>query len=152
MKQTIFATTCLIFSLSSFANEPVSTSFWSDKAIGGIDITSYQLAQEQANRNIQQGNKKYTVRWKEANWQFASQQSADKFAASPETYQAKYNGFCANALSLGEGLIATDGQVWEFFDNQLHLFFAEKGRQRWLKGDWKAYQQQADLAWKQALQ
>lgn len=152
MKQTIFATTCLILSLSSFANEPVSTSFWSDKAIGGIDITSYQLAQDQANRNIQQGNKKYIVRWKEANWQFASQQSADKFAASPETYLAKYNGFCANALSLGEGLIATDGQVWEFFDNQLHLFFAEKGRQRWLKGDWKAYQKQADLAWQQALQ
>jgi hypothetical protein len=152
MKRIIFATTCLILSLSSFANEPVSTSFWSDKAIGGIDVTSYQLAQQQANRDIQQGNKKYTVRWKEADWQFASQQSADKFAAKPEAYQPKYNGFCANALSLGEGLIATDGQVWEFFDNQLHLFFAEKGRKRWLEGDWKAYQQQADLAWQQALQ
>ncbi|WP_205472872.1 hypothetical protein [Agarivorans sp. Alg241-V36] len=78
--------------------------------------------------------------------------AADKFAAKPEAYQPKYNGFCANALSLGEGLIATDGQVWEFFDNQLHLFFAEKGRKRWLEGDWKAYQQQADLAWQQALQ
>ena len=51
-------------------------------------------------------------------------------------------------MSLGEGLITTDGTVWEFFGEQLFLFYAEAGRQRWLKGDWKAYQSQADTAWK----
>jgi hypothetical protein len=41
--------------------------------------------------------------------------------------------------------------VWEFFDNKLHLFYAERGRQRWLNGDWKAYRQQADKAWQEIL-
>ncbi|WP_255855055.1 hypothetical protein [Marinobacterium rhizophilum] len=65
----------------------------------------------------------------------------------PQRYLPAYHGHCANALSLGEGLIATDGRVWEFFGDQLHLFYAERGRQRWLNGDWKAYKADADQAW-----
>ena len=59
----------------------------------------------------------------------------------------EYNGFCSNALALGEGLIRTDGSVWEFFGDKLHLFYAERGRQRWLDGDWKAYNREAAKAW-----
>jgi hypothetical protein len=35
----------------------------------------------------------------------------------------------------------------EFFGDRLHLFYAERGRQRWLNGDWRAYQRDADAAW-----
>lgn len=59
----------------------------------------------------------------------------------------RYNGYCANALSTDEGLVNTDGTVWDFFGDTLYLFYAESGRQRWLKGDWQAYSRQADQAW-----
>lgn len=63
----------------------------------------------------------------------------------------QYNGHCSNGLSLDEGLIRTDGSVWEFFGDKLHLFYAERGRQRWLTGDWQAYRRQADKAWQDIL-
>ncbi len=71
------------------------------------------------------------------------------FAADPERYAPLYNGHCSNALSLGEGLVATDGTVWEFFGENLHLFYAERGRQRWLNGDWESYKVTADTAWEE---
>ncbi len=54
---------------------------------------------------------------------------------------------CFNALSLGEGLIKTDGTVWDLFGGKLHLFYTERGRHRWLNGNWKAYKVQADKTW-----
>ncbi|UPW18197.1 hypothetical protein M0C34_18545 [Agarivorans sp. TSD2052] len=141
----------LLFSLNSFTAEPVSTSYWGDKAVGGTDVLSYHSAAQAGNRTIVEGSARFKVRWNEADWYFASQQSADKFASGPERYRPRYNGFCSNALSLGEGLISTNGQVWEFFNGELHLFFAERGRQRWLTGDWQSYQRTADQAWQQAL-
>ncbi|TXR53882.1 YHS domain-containing (seleno)protein [Reinekea thalattae] len=133
-----------------FAAQPVSTGYWSDTAIGGHDTTGYYQPGLTGSSKVAQGTKQFVVQWQGADWQFASQASADKFAADPERYVPRYNGFCANALSLDEGLIATSGKVWEFFGDDLHLFYAERGRQRWLNGDWQSYQATADLAW-QAL-
>lgn len=80
-------------------------------------------------------------------WRLASQASADRFAANPGAYVPQYNGFCSNALASDEGLINTNGELWEFFGDKLHLFYAERGRQRWLNGDWQAFKKEADKAW-----
>ena len=144
----IFSTLIILFVSSAvFAGEPVSKSYLGSVAIGGVDTTAYHLLKVRKEHQTIMGNSKFTVDWKEAKWHFASQQSADKFASDPERYQPQYNGFCSNALSLGEGLVKTDGTIWEFFGDGLHLFYAERGRQRWLKGDWKTYKQEADTAW-----
>lgn len=127
--------------------EAVSKSYWGDKAIGAHDTVAYHSASAKKNHQGVIGSKKYVVKYLDANWYFATQASADKFKADPDKYKPLYNGHCANALSLGEGLIPTDGQVWEFFGDELHLFYAERGRQRWLNGDWQSYRQQADTAW-----
>ncbi|RKF17783.1 YHS domain-containing protein [Alginatibacterium sediminis] len=147
MNKVLLSLMLLISSSAIFAGEPVSKSYLDSIAIGGIDTTSYHQLEVQKSHKEIVGNSKFTVEWKDAKWHFASQQSADKFASDPERYQPTYNGFCSNALSLGEGLIRTNGTVWEFFDDRLHLFYAERGRQRWLNGDWKTYKQQADKAW-----
>lgn len=156
MKTLLSSVICSLFLLSpAFAYEPVSTSFWSDTAIGGHDTLAYYQEKNTGKKNLSgsspvaQGKKQFTVMWQGAEWHFASQASADKFAADPEKYVPRYNGHCANALALGEGLIPTSGKVWEFFGDELHLFFAERGRQRWLNGDWQSYQAQADQAWQQ---
>ena len=147
MKKISIILIILFVSSAVFAGEPVSKSFPGSLAIGGVDTTAYHLLEVRKEHKTIMGNSKFTVEWKDAKWHFASQQSADKFASDPERYRPQYNGFCSNALSLGEGLVKTDGTIWEFFGDGLHLFYAERGRQRWLKGDWKTYKQEADKAW-----
>jgi len=93
------------------------------------------------------GSKSYTVKYKGAKWRFLSKESSELFAANPEKYSPAYNGHCANALSLGNGLVRTDGTHWEIFGDELHLFYAGQGRTRWLGGDWEAYKVEADAAW-----
>lgn len=127
--------------------EPVSKSYFGSVAIGGVDTTSYHLVKVREQHQEMLGDSNYTVEWNGADWHFASQKSADKFSSDPQRYKPNYNGFCANALSIGEGLVKTDGSTWEFFDEQLYLFYAEAGRQRWLKGNWTSYKYQADNAW-----
>ncbi|BBB25855.1 YHS domain-containing (seleno)protein [Amphritea japonica] len=150
MKNTLLL--LLFISSLAFAAEPVSKSFFGGIAIEGHDTVAYHSPEVRESHNEVIGKKTFTVEWAGANWRFTSQASADKFAANPSQYKPQYNGHCANALSLGEGLIHTDGTVWEFFDNSLHLFYAERGRQRWLNGDWKSYKEQADKAWKEITQ
>ena len=130
---------------------PVSTGWVNGAAIGGKDTVSYYSADVKASHQVVEGNSTFTVQYLGAPWRFASKASADKFAANPAAYVPQYNGHCSNALSQGEGLISTNGSVWEFFGDKLHLFYAERGRQRWLTGDWQAFRQQADKAWQDIL-
>ncbi|GGK72342.1 YHS domain-containing (seleno)protein [Amphritea balenae] len=150
MYKILFSTLLICISSFSFAAEPVSMSYWNKVAIEGHDTVAYHDTHVRSSHQQVLGQKQFTVDWGGAKWRFASQASADKFAADPARYKPEYNGHCANALSLGEGLIKTDGTVWEFFGDQLHLFYAERGRQRWLNGDWQVYKQDANKAW-QAL-
>jgi hypothetical protein len=131
----------------AFAAEPVSTSYFGNTAIGGKDTVSYFDAQVRSTHQVVNGTERFEVEHLGATWRFASKMSADKFAANPGAYVPEYNGFCSNALASGEGLINTDGAVWEFFGDKLHLFYAEAGRKRWVDGDWKAYNQAAAKAW-----
>lgn len=143
----------MIFGLSSvdaFANEPVSTGFFNNIAVGGHDVTGYQQLAK-TDWPIE-GDSNHRVEWKGANWYFASAEDRQRFLDNPERYAPAYNGFCANALSLGEGLIKTDGEHWAVLDNQLYLFYAAKGAQRWLNGDYKQYKIEADNAWQAALE
>lgn len=127
--------------------EPVSTGYWNSTAIDGHDSVQYYSSEVRSKHSEVKGLKRYAVEWNDATWLFASQVSADKFEADPESYAPQYNGFCSNALALDEGLIRTDGTVWEFFGEKLHMFYAERGRQRWLNGDWASYKKEADAAW-----
>ncbi len=140
----------LVAAASAPAAEPVSTisTRWSaHTAVGGKDAVSYYSTEARQSHAVADGTQRHAVRHLGADWYFASAESAARFAANPSAYVPQYNGHCANALALGEGLIRTRGEVWEFFGDKLHLFFAERGRQRWLAGDWKAYAAEADAAW-----
>ena len=148
MKKILLGMVILAFTSSSWA-EVVSKSFFGDKAIGSHDTVAYHDESVREQHKEVLGSNKFIVEYSGANWYFASQSSADKFKADPAKYKPLYNGHCANALSLGEGLIPTDGEIWEFFGEELHLFYAEPGRQRWLNGDWKSYRKAADKAWLQ---
>lgn len=129
------------------AAEPVSKSRFKGVAIGGYDSVAYHSLARDPQANALKGTKKFVVEYKGAKWNFADQASADKFAAEPEKYSPAYNGHCANALSLGNGLVRTDGTHWEILGDQLYLFYAAKGRTRWLDDNWETYKVDADTAW-----
>jgi YHS domain-containing protein len=132
-----------------YAQEPVSTGRFNNTAIGGHDTLAYHgLSQGD---KAMKGAEQYIVEWKGAKWQFLSEEDSKKFAANPEKFTPAYNGHCANALSLGEGLIRTNGKHWAIFDDQLYLFYAKRGSKRWLEGDYKKYKEQADAAWQTIL-
>ena len=138
-----------LLSLFAYAEEPVSTGYFGNTAIGGHDLTAYQnLSPED---KAVKGEKSYAVNWKGAEWHFISQQDAARFAENPEKFSPAYNGHCANALSLGEGLIRTNGKHWAIFDDQLYLFFAPRGSKRWKSGNYLDYKEEADRAWQAIL-
>ena len=137
-------------SLQVQAEEPVSKSFFGGVAIGGYDTVAYHQNRGDAHRAIK-GSRRFTVEWKGATWRFASRENQAAFRADPARYAPAYNGFCANALSLGNGLVKTDGTHWQIYDGQLFLFYSKEGRQRWLDGDYREYKKAADLAWQEIL-
>lgn len=132
---------------NAFAAEPVSKSK-RGVMIGGHDSVAYHTLSRAPQAKAATGKKTYVVEYLGAKWRFSSQENADLFKANPEKYKPAYNGHCANALSLGKGLLKTNGKVWEIFGDQLYLFYAKKGRKRWLSvddiSDFKAV---ADAEW-----
>ncbi len=140
-----------LFAGSLFAAEPVSKSRFKGVAIGGHDSLAYHELPTSTHEPAVKGSKKFVVSYKGAKWQFGSQQSRDLFKADPERYAPAYNGHCANALSLGKGLLRTDGTHWEILGDKLYLFYAGKGRDRWLDGNWEKYKVTADAEWAKVL-
>ena len=132
-------------SLSSAA-EPIAKNK-SGVAIGGHDSVAYHSLVQAPQEKAIGGKKTYVVEHKGAKWQFLSQESADLFAANPDKYEPAYNGHCANALSLGKGLVKTNGKHWEILDDKLYLFYAARGRDRWTDGNWEKYKVASDAAW-----
>ena len=147
-KRSIIFVALLIVACNLNANEPVSKSFLTGIAIGGHDTVAYNRPGNSEPHRAIVGSKIWKAEWKGADWLFSSKTDRDLCAANPERYSPAYNGFCANALSLGEGLISTDGSHWQIFGGRLYTFYAARGRERWLAGDFEEYQLIADKAWK----
>ena len=120
----------LVASVAATAAEPVSKSRLGGVAIGGHDPVAYRGLPVEPRGEAVEGDKSYAVEHLGATWRFASEEDAAAFEADPDRYVPAYNGHCANALSLGEGLIRTDGTHWEIFDgdDRLYLFYAGRGR------------------------
>lgn len=127
------------------ATEPVSNSLIGKTAIGGHSSPAYHQSQQAI-----KGKKQFAYEWRGAQWLFANAQEKNAFVASPSEYAPAYNGFCANALSLGEGLVKTNGKHWRIIDGRLYLFYSTKGRERW-GANAIEYIGQADVAWQEEL-
>lgn len=145
-----------LLSLSLFlsgvqAGEPVSKSLFGGVAIDGHDTVAYHKVGEADSHKASKGSKSWKAEWKGATWLFTTEADRDLFAADPERYAPAYNGHCANALSLGKGLLKTDGTHWQIFEDKLYTFYAARGRDRWLDGNFKQYKIVADKAWKEII-
>lgn len=142
-----FALFSLFVSQASFAKEePVSTGRFNSNAIGKHDVLGYHESKKAV-----KGQKTFVHEWKGAKWHFASKEHRDLFAKNPAKYSPAYNGFCSNALSLGKGLVRTNGKIWHIWNDRLHTFYAKGGKKRWLKNDYATMVADADRGWKKVL-
>jgi hypothetical protein len=137
---------CFVVTSNAMASEPISINS-KGITIGGFDTMSYHSEEGKEQHKAIKGKKDLSVEWNGAVWQFISEINRDAFLDDPERYRPAYGGYCANALSIGEGLIPTNGKTWEIFENQLYVFYAPRGRKRWNDGNWATYKIDADRAW-----
>ena len=133
------------------ASEPMSINTQSGITIGGHDTVAYHTPETRKKHKAVKGDKDLSVEWSGAVWQFTSVENLEAFLTEPDRYRPAYGGHCANALSIGEGLIRTNGKTWEIYENQLFVFYAPRGRKRWNNGNWKTYKADADKAWQEIL-
>lgn len=128
MPARIIAPLLLMFSsLSAWAGTPVYTGWFNDTAIKGYDPVAY-FTQGQAVK----GKKDFSHRWNDADWQFASAEHRDLFAANPERYAPQYGGYCAYALAVKDALVKVDPEAWTVVDDKLYLNYSKGVRDDWL--------------------
>jgi YHS domain-containing protein len=102
--------------------------FITDKgAINGYDPVAYF----EENKPVK-GNEKISLKWKEAEWYFASQKNLELFKANPEKYAPQYGGYCAFGMSRGYKA-NTLPEAWTIADGKLYLNYNLDVRTEWSK-------------------
>jgi YHS domain-containing protein len=96
-------------------------------ALGGTDPVAYFTEQKPV-----AGAKAHRLKWRGAEWRFASAENASKFEADPTRYAPKFGGYCAYAASLGY-LAPTVPEAWTIFEDTLYLNASLRARELWLK-------------------
>lgn len=114
--------------LPSFAKGRISKDTATGAAIRGYDTTAYFLKNAAT-----AGSEVYAIVWKGATWRFASQEDADLFAASPESYAPQFGGYCTRAASFKK-LVPADPEVWCIHGNKLYMFARPVGGTKFDEG------------------
>lgn len=143
MFKATIAITCLVALLlgtPAMANPPVHTGWFSDLAVDGYDVVSYFTDGEP-----REGSAKYRVRWRDAEWRFATREHLQRFRKDPERYAPAYGGYCA--LAIAEGTTAAgDPRNWAIHEDRLYLNYDDQIQARWDQ-DRDGYIVKADQNW-----
>lgn len=116
-----------LFTLPAFAlDDAVSTGIFNNTAIDGYDTVAYFTQGMPV-----QGDKTFTLLWRDANWYFADQENLDLFAQNPEMYAAQYGGYCAWAMAGGK-TAGIDPDAWHIEDGKLYLNYNKNVQEDWL--------------------
>jgi YHS domain-containing protein len=124
-KLTLLAFLTLFFSAFSFADDPINSSTFGSVAIDGYDTVAYWTE----NKAVE-GEKKFTYKFKDAKWRFATKENMELFKADPEKYMPQYGGYCAWAMS-GDKLASVDGEAWTMYEGKLYLNYNKRVMKDW---------------------
>lgn len=108
------------------ADDAVNTGFFNDTAIEGYDTVAYFTQGKPV-----EGDKKFQILWRNANWRFSSQKNLELFKQNPEMYAAQYGGYCAWAMADGK-TAGIDPDAWHIEDGKLYLNYNQKIKNDWL--------------------
>ena len=126
MKGLFILTTMMLAALVVHAQQAEIFSK-SGQAIHGYDAVAYFTQ----NKPVK-GSDKFTYHWKDATWQFSSQQNLDAFKKDPEKYAPQYGGYCAYGCSNGYKA-PTEPDAWTIVNGKLYLNYNTGVRTEWNK-------------------
>lgn len=128
-----------------FASDQVYTAFFSNKALSGYDPVAYF----KENKPIQ-GDKRFTYKYKGAQWFFSSQENLDLFKSDGDQYAPQYGGYCAWAVGENKAFAAGDPKQWSIIDGKLYLNYNRKIQDKWLL-DTSGFIEQGDKNWPEMI-
>ncbi len=129
----------LALSSPASAAEPEILSY-DGAAIGGYDPVAYFTESRPV-----KGNATHSVKWKGADWRFASAENKAMFEADPVAYAPKYGGYCAYAASKGY-VAPTAPEAWSVHEGRLYLNYSLRARTLWAE-DIPGNISRADAIW-----
>lgn len=129
--------------LAAAQSDPIYTSWNSNKAVVGYDVTSF------FDGRPVKGEKTLAYEYKGAEWFFSSQENLDKFKDDPDAYVPQYGGYCAWALANNK-LAKGSPKHWNVKDGKLYLNFNSRVKQKWLE-DQTNLIAKADANWPSVL-
>jgi len=97
---------------------------------GGVAIKGYDPVAYFTMGKPVKGSEEFAHKWLGANWQFASAEHRDTFAADPAKYAPRYGGYCSK--SIAEGYTADiKPQAWRIVDGKLYLLGSKRSLSLW---------------------
>ncbi|CAH0539919.1 YHS domain-containing (seleno)protein [Vibrio marisflavi] len=137
----LLAIVLLTMSFSSWAQDEIYTSFFSDKALSGYDTVAYFVEGKPV-----KGDSDYVTEYKEATWYFSSKENLEKFLRDPEKYAPQYGGYCAWAVSAKNDFASGDPLQWSIVDGKLYINYNKEIKEKW-EQDTALHIRQADENW-----
>ncbi|MCG8533023.1 MAG: YHS domain-containing protein [Desulfovibrionales bacterium] len=134
------------FSSASLAVQRFHTTVLGNVAVGGYDPVAYFTEGKPV-----KGLRKYSYKWKGANWRFSSREHMSLFKSDPERYAPRYGGHCAWAVSTRKMLYRGNPRSWKIVDGALYLNHNPTVEQRWLE-DTEGHIKKADSVWEEILE
>lgn len=132
LSKKLISALCTFTALCSFSvfavDDAVNTGRFNSTAIDGYDTVAYFTE----NKPVE-GNELYQVKWRDANWFFASEENKALFAASPEKYAPQYGGWCAYAMSDNGRTVRVDNDAFTIHDGKLYLNYSKSVLNVWLE-------------------
>jgi len=94
-------------------------------AIGGADPVGYFTE----GRPVE-GRARHALRWRGADWYFASRANRERFEADPLRHAPRFGGYCAYAAAKGF-LAPTEPEAWTIHGGRLYLNSSMRSRTLW---------------------
>ena len=109
-------------------------------AINGYDPVAYFKETKAV-----KGDVKFTYKWKDAEWHFATAKNREEFIVNPEKYAPQFGGYCAYGASQNHKA-PTEPEAFTITEGKLYLNYNEAVKSKWSK-DHKALIKKADENW-----
>ena len=118
---------CLAFVSTGFSASPVDPV---NKNRSGVAIKGYDPVAYLSIGKPLKGSAQFFHQWMGANWNFASAENRDMFAADPQRYAPQFGGYCSWAVSHNY-TADIDPEAWKIIDGKLYLNYSKDVQKKW---------------------
>lgn len=125
MRLVLAVLMCVLITPSWAGEDPVYTSRFSNKALGGYDAVSYF-----SDAGPIKGDKNFKTTYNGADCLFGSEENLQAFLDAPDQFAPAYGGYCAWAVSQGY-TAKGDPEQWSLVDGRLFLNYNAEIKQQW---------------------